>query len=328
MGRRLDLKVGFKCNNNCIFCAQAHKKYLGDQTTETLKEQLMVAKNDGCDEVVFTGGEPTIRDDIVQLIIFAHEMEYELIQIQSNGRMFSYKDFVKRVVDAGTDEFSPAIHGHIPEIHDAQTRVNGSFTQTYNGIKNLKDAGQDIITNTVITKFNYRFLPEIAEMLIKLGVNQFQLAFVHPVGNSWNFFDVVVPRKNDVVRYVHRALDLAIESGYKPGEVMVEAFPFCFLQGYEAFCSELYIPPAEVKDATMTIKKFEDWRKIEGKRKFKQCRDCKYRVVCEGPWKEYPEKYGDGEFKPVKGELIKHIEDTVMPEVKRAEFKRIKLLDE
>jgi radical SAM protein with 4Fe4S-binding SPASM domain len=304
MNKRLDLKVGFTCNNNCIFCAQAHKRYLGDQTTESLKEQLMVAKNDGCDEVVFTGGEPTIREDIVQLIIFAHEIGYKLIQIQSNGRMFSYKDFVKRLVDAGADEFSPAIHGHIPEIHDAQTRVNGSFTQTYNGIKNLKDADQHIITNTVITKFNYRFLPEIAEMLIKLNVNQFQLAFVHPIGNSWKFFDVVVPRKSDVVSYVHRALDLAIETGYKPGEVMVEAFPFCFLQGYEAFCSELYIPPAEVKDATMTIKNFEDWRKVECKKKFKQCRDCKYRVVCEGPWKEYSEKFGSEEFKPVVGKEI------------------------
>jgi hypothetical protein len=50
---------------------------------------------------------------------------------------------------------------------------------------------------------------------------------------------------------------------------------------------------------------WENTRKEYGKQKFPQCKECKYDLICEGPWKEYPEKHGNWEFKPVKGEKIK-----------------------
>ena len=322
MGRRLDLKVGFSCNNNCIFCAQAHKRHLGDLSTQEIFRHLQEGRKDNCDEVVFTGGEPTIRKDILQVISYARSLGYKLIQLQTNGRMLTYEKFVDALIDAGVTEFSPAIHGHNALIHDSQTRCKGSFEQTYNGIKNLKERGQYVITNTVITKINYKFLPQITEMLIDLDVNQFQLAFVHPIGNAWKYFDQVVPRKLDVMPFVHKALDLAIDAGYKAGEVMVEAFPFCFMQGYEAFCSELYIPPAEVRDKRLVIQRFEEWRRRTGKVKFEKCKKCKFLTVCEGPWKEYPVRYGEGEFKPLHGRRI-DIQD-----IMSSKYKRIELLEE
>ncbi|MCD6371799.1 MAG: radical SAM protein, partial [Candidatus Aenigmarchaeota archaeon] len=148
MGRRLDVKVGWRCNNNCIFCAQAHKRHLGDLSTEEVKKRILEGWEDGCDELVLTGGEPTIRKDIFELVRYAHELGFKIIQIQSNGRMFYYKDFVKKIIEAGANEFSPAIHGHNPLIHESQTRAKGSFKQTYEGIKNLKEFGQYVITNT------------------------------------------------------------------------------------------------------------------------------------------------------------------------------------
>jgi len=42
---------------------------------------------------------------------------------------------------------------------------------------------------------------------------------------------------------------------------------------------------------------FKKQRKELGKTKFKQCKKCKYDKICEGPWKEYPEKFGNEEFK-------------------------------
>jgi len=322
MGRRLDLKVGFGCNNNCIFCAQAHKRNLGDRSTEEIKKDLKSALEDGCTEVVFTGGEPTIREDIFELVSYARDLGYELIQIQTNGRMFYYKKFVQKIIKSGATEFAPALHGHNAEIHESQTRAPESFKQTLIGIKNLKEFGQYVVTNSVITKINYKTLPQLARLLIDLKVNQFQLAFVHPCGNAEKNFDAIVPRKTDIMPFVHKALDLATNAGYKPGQVMIEAFPFCFMQGYENFCSELYIPKAEVRDPVMVIKNFEEWRVSQGKEKFSQCKNCKFELVCEGPWKEYPEKFGVDEFVPIKGEKIKDVQN-----LKLLEFKRVDLLD-
>ncbi|RLI96505.1 MAG: hypothetical protein DRO96_02945 [Candidatus Aenigmatarchaeota archaeon] len=302
--KRLDLKVGFRCNNNCIFCAQAHKRHLGDQTTDALKKHLREGKEDGCTEVVFTGGEPTIREDILELVKYAKDLGYEAIQIQSNGRMFSYRNFCEKIIKAGATEFSPALHGPTAEIHEIQTRAPGSFAQTVQGIKNLVELDQYVMTNSVVTKYNYKSLPELAELLIKLGVDQFQLAFVHPVGNAWKNFDKVVPRKSDVKPYIHRALDIGKNSGVR---MMVEAFPFCFMRGYEKYCSELFMPRGEVRDAELVIKDFDRWRKESGKAKFEGCKKCKFDLICEGPWKEYPQKYGWDEFKPVLGNKVTRI---------------------
>jgi len=282
-----------------MFCAQAHKRHLGDRTTEELKKDLQMAFSDECNEVIFTGGEPLIRKDIFELVSYAKKLGYGLIQIQTNGRMLNYKPLAKKMADVGVTEFSPAIHGHTAEIHELNTRVKGSFDQTLQGIKNLKELDQYIVTNSVITRFNYKYLPELVSLLLDLKVNQFQLAFVHPVGNAWKNFDLVVPKKSDVKPFVHKALEIAKEHGFSSGKAMVEAFPYCFMVGYEQFCSENYIPSAEVREREFVIKEFEKWRKERGKVKFVHCKQCRFDSVCEGPWKEYPEKLGSKEFKPV-----------------------------
>jgi MoaA/NifB/PqqE/SkfB family radical SAM enzyme len=305
--KRLDLKVGFTCNNNCLFCAQAHKKNLMDRTTEELKIDLLNSLGNNCTEVIFTGGEPTIRKDIFELVSFAKNIGYELIQVQTNGRMLAYEQFLDKLIKSGVTEFSPALHGHNSYVHDMQTMSKGSFDQTVKGIKNLKKYDQYIISNSVVTKFNYKFLPKIVEFLLNLNVDQFQLAFVHPVGNAMKNFDSVVPKKSDVQPFMREALEVAKEHGVKPGKVMVEAFPFCFMNGYDNFCSELYIPKAEVRDSEAVIEDFEKWRKEEGKCKFEQCKECKFYLVCEGPWKEYSDMFGSEEFKPIIGDKITRI---------------------
>lgn len=301
MGSRLDVKVGFKCNNNCIFCAQAHKRNFGNRTTEELKKLLEKGRVEGIDEVVFTGGEPTVREDIFELVEFAKDVGYELIQIQTNGRMLSYRGFAKKMIESGATEFSPALHGHNKRTHEIQTRAPGSFHQVVKAIKNLKELNTLVISNSVITKLNYKNLPELVELLTDLNVDQFQLAFVHPVGNAKKNFEKVVPKMTDVKPHLITALKIASQRGYDPGRAMVEAFPPCLMEGYEDFCSELYMPRHKrVMDLDQEVKDFEKWRKESGKRKFPQCKDCKFNEICEGPWKEYPERFGNDEFKPVK----------------------------
>ncbi len=295
MGKRLDLKTGFKCNNNCRFCVQAHKKEYGNRKTEELLSELKRAKAT-CDDVVFTGGEVTLREDLFELVSCAKKLGYKGIQLQSNVRMLCYRSFCKRLIKAGVNEFSPALHGYTAELHDDLTRAEGSFRQTTMAIENLRSLNQYIITNSVIVKPNYQYLPELAQLLINLGVNQYQLAFMHAVGNAWDNFDELMPRVTDTAPYVHKALQIGIDSGVN---CMAEAMPFCHMKGYEKYCSEHFIPSTEIWDVNSRDEFFENTRKKEGKRKFPQCRRCKWNGVCEGPWKEYPDKFGDSEFQPV-----------------------------
>ncbi|NIO20596.1 MAG: radical SAM protein [Candidatus Aenigmarchaeota archaeon] len=306
--KRLDLKVGFSCNNNCRFCVQAHKRELGDRTTEELKKEMDKGIKTGCEGIVFTGGEPTIRKDIIELVKYAKDAGYRIIQLQSNGRMFSYKDFVKKLIEAGANEFSPALHGHTSEIHDYLTRSPGAFDQVIQGIKNLRELNQYILMNSVINKVNYKYLPNLARLFVSLKVAQFQLAFIHAIGNARKNFDSMVPKKSLVKPYIQRALDIGIGGGV---DLMVEAYPFCFMQGYEKYCAERFMPSTEIRYPDLFVEDFERDRKKSGKKKFPQCKKCRYDLICEGPWKEYPEKFGDSEFKPVEGRKIKSVKEII-----------------
>jgi len=297
--KRVALFVGYRCINDCRFCVVADKRKYPDKTTEQIKQELEDAYLKGAREVVFTGGEFTIREDVFEIVNFAKKLGYLIIQAQTNGRMFSSLDFCKKILLAGMNEFSPALHGHNAQLHDFLTRREGSFRQTVLGIYNIRKLTKGrvrILTNTVITKYNYKFLPEIADLLIKLGVNQYQFAFVHALGNAYKDFKNIVPKKTEVIPYLKKGLDLGIKRGLM---VMAEAIPLCLMKGYEKYVSEFYIPSTEIREKGYTIERFEEVRIKEGKAKFPQCRICKYYNICEGPWKEYPEYYGNEEFKPV-----------------------------
>ncbi|MBU0758343.1 MAG: radical SAM protein [Nanoarchaeota archaeon] len=302
MQKRVDIKTGFLCNNNCLFCVQAHKKKTGNRDTSEIMLDLDNAKKTGCTGVVFTGGEVTIRDDFIELVAYAKKLGFSSIQIQSNHRMLAYKEFCRKIIDAGANEFSPALHGHIPELHDYLTRAKGSFMQTTQAIKNLREMGQYIISNTVVVKPNYRYCEDMAKLLVKLGVNQFQLAFVHAGGNAYDNFDKMVPWVSMAAPYMHKGLDVGIKAEIS---VMAEAMPYCVMKGYEKYVSEMYIPETEIRDDGAYDPDFTKTRQTEGKIKFEKCMKCKYDLICEGPWKEYPEKRGDEEFVPVPGDKIK-----------------------
>ncbi|MCK4884037.1 MAG: radical SAM protein [Candidatus Diapherotrites archaeon] len=297
--KRVDLKVGFSCNNNCRFCVVSEKKMLNkvNKTTDEIKNDLILSKENGANEVVFTGGEVTIRPDVFEIVSFARELDYGIIQIQTNGRMMYYSNFVKKLVESGVTEVSPALHGNTPQLHDYLTRSPGSFKQVYQGILNAKSFGLKVLSNTVITKPNYEFLPEIAQLLVEANVDQFQFAFVHPQGNALKYFDSIVPLKSEVKPFVHRALDISINAGIFG---MVEAYPFCFMKGYEQYCSEHFIPETEIRDIDTFVDNFTDVRKTQGKSKGPRCDECAHKSICEGPWCEYPQKRGWSEFLPVK----------------------------
>src|SRR3954468_22503803 len=180
--RRADLKTGYDCNSNCVFCVIGDKLFTGNRPFAECVEELRLSRAT-CEDVVFTGAEVTIRPDFFALVAAAKRLGYRNIQIQTNGRMFAYLEFCTKAVAAGANEFSPSIHGHTAKLHDGLTRSEGSFDQIVAAIRNLRALGQRIVTNTVATKQNARHLPALAQMLVDLRVDQFQIAFPHPTGH-------------------------------------------------------------------------------------------------------------------------------------------------
>lgn len=295
MSLRCDLKVGFACNNRCTFCAQGEKRRgAGKIPFEQLIESLRRARRPG-QGLVLTGGEPTVRKDLVEVVFAARSLGYHPIQIQTNGRMLAYPELVRRLVEAGVSEFSPALHGASAEVHDALTRAEGSFEQAKKGIRNAVRSGAVVVTNTVVVKQNLHDLVATVELLFELGVRQGQLALVHPVGTAEERFEELVPTIADAAQAMKPAIARARELGFA---LVVEAMPPCTLRGYEDAIVEGQIPDTTVVDADGELFDFTDWRRDLGKSHGPACEACAKRSSCEGPWREYPAHFGWADYVP------------------------------
>lgn len=295
---RVDVKLGWSCNNRCRFCVQGNKRdrYKDRPTDEALA--LLEEARESADEVVLTGGEVTLRRDLPELVRRASELGFRVIQVQTNGRRLADESLCDELIEAGVTEFSPALHAPNPTAHDYLTRAAGSFRQTVRGIINVKRRGARVVTNSVMTRSAYRLLGELGHLLVRLGVDQYQLAFPHPLGTASKSFASIVPRLTLLAPYVGRGLEPGIRAGRR---VMTEAIPYCFLEGYEAYAAERIMPRTRIFDAQSVLADYSIYRQTEGKAHGPPCRGCRWEAECEGPWREYPEQLGWDEFRRVRG---------------------------
>lgn len=295
---RIDLKVWFDCNNHCLFCVQWDKRYkFKPRSKKEIFDKLDKSVASWTYWVVFTWWEPTVHEDLLECVKYAKSIWFKSIQIQTNWRKFSDLDFCKKLLEYWVNEFWPSIHWAKSETHDLLVQSNWARKEVVTWLINLNRLRQKILTNTVITKQNYKELPALVSLLAKFWVHQFQLAFVHILWSADKNKLDIVPKKTDIIPYVHKALDI-----WKQNKMiwMTEAIPFCFMIWYEWAIAEYnFMPETKVHDAEFTIESYKEYRLKEWKYKWESCKKCKYFSICEWPWKEYLQIYWFDEFKPI-----------------------------
>ncbi len=297
--KRTDIKLGYSCNNNCLFCRVSDSRTkTSDSPTDEILGILNSCREKGVEKILFTGGEPTIRKDIVGIVAYAKKLGFRTVCLETNGRLLKYEDYARNLIESGVDMFSVSFHAHNERLGDYLSQSRGSFNQTKTGIKNLKKLGAVVHTNTVIVKPNYRYLPRITRLLISLEVDHMNFPFLNPLGNALDNKDEIVPRISDVEKYLHRSIDICDENSTP---VTAEAVPYCFMKGYEKKVAEDYMPLDFDIVAPDFKVNFRERKKRGGKVKFEKCRGCMHFEKCEGIWSMYAKLMGEEEFKPVKG---------------------------
>jgi len=293
--------MGYECNNNCRFCYDGgYKRTLPPMTTDQVKKELREAASRGSSIVDFMGGEPTIRKDIIQLVRYAKKLGFKTISVTTNGKMFYYEEFVKKMVNAGLNSVIFSIHGHKAELHNYLTQSN-SYDYVVQGIKNLKKFPKIYIcTNTVIVKDNYKHLPQIAENNVRLGADGMEFIFIHPRGSALKDFDMIVPTLTEISGYLKPTVYAGLKKGIS--HTQIRYVPMCYmtfnlnqLSEFDARkrMREQHVGP-EFRDLDV-----EKNRVDNGRVKGPQCVACKYFNICEGIFKEYAEKRGFEELIPI-----------------------------
>jgi len=302
-GKYFNLRLGYACNNSCVMCYFYDKLGIAiDLSTEEVKKYILLAKEEDVSVLTLTGGEPTMRKDFLYLISYANKIGIPFIAVQTNGRMFYYEEFVKKMSNIENLEFLIPVYGHNERIHDAITRSPGSFNQTIQGIKNLLKYDQRFIAKTVIMKSNYKYLPNIIRFLTDLDVKHMRITSACVPSNASKRIKRVVPRFREAMPYLYKALDTFDKKRLKISFVSI---PLCLIRGYENLVSEkIGFKNLISKDPDKRLSESKvpknATRDFQNKTKLKKCRKCKLFSKCGGIWKEYVKMYGEDEFTPVR----------------------------
>jgi radical SAM protein with 4Fe4S-binding SPASM domain len=150
---RMDLALTFRCTNNCIHCYAGGPHATAELNTSQWKEVIDRLSQIGIFILTFTGGEPTLREDLPELLQYAQNKGM-VTGLITNGRKLKDKEYVKTLEKAGLDFAQVTLESHKPKIHDLMTAAEGSWKETVAGIKNAAHSQIYVTTNTTLSKYN------------------------------------------------------------------------------------------------------------------------------------------------------------------------------
>ena len=178
---RMDLVLTYRCNINCSHCYNQRRES-AELTTAEWKKVIRTLWDQGIPHFDFTGGEPTLRDDLVELVTFAEDLG-AITGLLTNGVRLADESYVRLLKSAGLDYVQVTLESARPDVHDRMVDSD-AHRRTVQGIRNAVAAGIHVLTNTTITRANLEGIEEIIPFLKSLAVRSFAVNSIIKAGRS------------------------------------------------------------------------------------------------------------------------------------------------
>lgn len=184
---RMDIMVSamtkngqWHCNQKCVHCYAAGQVNAEEQelSTKEWKKILDKLREIGVPQVTFTGGEPTMREDLFELIDYA---KWFVSRLNTNGIKLT-KEYCAELVNVQLDSLQITFYSSNPEIHNKLVGVN-QFESTVNGIVNAVEAGLSVSINTPLCTLNKDYV-ETLKFLHEKGVTYVTCSGLITTGNA------------------------------------------------------------------------------------------------------------------------------------------------
>lgn len=282
--KTLNLEVGVMCNNRCVFCFQkGYRGLAGFEKVVPLSEieqKLAWGRTNGFNEVTFTGGEPTIRPDFLQLVALAKANGYERVAVTTNGWKLGIADFFSAAIKAGLSSIGVSIHGPSSEVHDLATGHKGSFAHAIRAIRNAVAARTvRLNTFTVVSRINRGRLVELADLLFALGVRLMVLQPTILSKSNVEEAGTVALDLPELVEEVRRVTKRAIKRGFK---VKLFNLPPCLFTDVLPGLEVHHYRQVTFRQDNVIDPRSEHPMEAEGHVRFDACAACCLKVMCPG----------------------------------------------
>ncbi len=159
-----------RCNSLCLMCSQPPKDVDdSDRISEHLR--LVDLIDPATPQLGITGGEPTLlKDDFLRLVEHCkHRLPTTALHVLTNGRMFYYRDFARRLGEIAHPDLMLGIplYSDVDSEHDFVVQARGAFDETVLGLQHLAEYRVSIEIRVVLHRLTVPRLERLAEFVAR-----------------------------------------------------------------------------------------------------------------------------------------------------------------
>ena len=255
--------VETRCSNRCLSC---HCDPSGEGAAPPSREQITAALEHawflGGREVFLGGGEPTLREDLPEIVAEARRMGFSRVALLTNAHGLADAGYASRLFAERVDRLVVELHGPDAALHDRLARRRGSFSGTVTGVRRaVAKEGIDLEINVAVTRDNLSSLPKTVRRARQLGARAVHLQIPPP--DSQAATEGRIPFWEEARPWLDRALASAPE-----GTVHIQGAPLCLMPEHAGAIKPL--PPWELR------------RTRNFRARHRQCEGCVGFVLCAG----------------------------------------------
>lgn len=286
----LDMILGYDCNLACDYCTIGPELRPRALSTAQALAALRRGRAAGLDALSLTGGEPTIRPDLIGLVRAARQLGFADVKIQSNGLLFGQGDNLARLLAAGVTRLHLSIHTHRADRYEHLVRRTGTYPLMVAGLRAAVRSGAPLVVDVIVKHDTLADLPDAITWLADEGVRAVDLWYVsltdHNAGNLAS-----LPRIRDAMPAIAaalargRAAGMTLRSLHLPRCVLGDDHPHAWDPG----AGEVLVVTPE---ATFALKD----SRLAGRVKVPACAGCSFEAICPGVRPDYLAVFGDAEI--------------------------------
>jgi radical SAM protein with 4Fe4S-binding SPASM domain len=161
------LDVTYRCNERCVHCYLDHDDR-GEMTFGEIASVLRQLAEAGALFLTLSGGEVFLRRDFLDIIRLARSLDF-CVRVKTNGVLIRDRD-ADALRDLGVHEVQVSIYSHRAEVHDAITKLPGSFARSVAAIERLTARGLRVVIANVLMTQNFGDYGGVRALAGRLGV--------------------------------------------------------------------------------------------------------------------------------------------------------------
>ncbi len=296
------VQITRECNQECIYCSAPPAAQELD--FEEIKKRIRNLKKLGTTDLMLTGGEPTVKKDLFEILDFIESQGFSEKTIQTNGANLDSEDFLRKIKQYKNIKFNISFHSYKPEVFAKISKRPEHYRRLLQGLGLIGRLGIPAYITIVISKLNYLHLKEHIQFIHERfpHLTHFSFNFIDPIyradQNRWT-----VPTFAETEKYIHETADYMKKHSLT---FRIEKLPLCYMSGFEEYSSDIrrgvfdesrIMNFLRTKDDTDSQELF-----IEKDSRFifsEQCRACRLNSICPGINPHYAKVHGTGEVFPV-----------------------------